>query len=203
MTLEERQAKRFALLRALYERSEGSPSAALNKDEVFANLGWSRDEFEGAVEYLVNERLATHPYFGGVISITHAGVREVEQALQHPQAPTPHFPANINITTIHKMVNSQIQQGTSGSEQRLEIRGVDPSALQEFLREFRERQAELKLHAQTEAETRAELQTLEAQAASPKPKVAIVRESLASLRAILQRAAGVVAAHLLEKLAGL
>lgn len=56
------------------------------------------------------------------------------------------------------------------------------------------RQLELVPELRTELES--ELATLEAQLASPKPKRNIVKESLSSVRAILEGAGGGVAGHL-------
>jgi len=95
-----------------------------------------------------------------------------------------------NVTHFHGDVSgSQIQQFSSSSTQNLTT-GVDVEALALFVERVRGALPELKLEAEQRDEIEAELATLAAQAKSPKPKSAVVRESLRSLRNVLEGTTG-------------
>lgn len=62
---------------------------------------------------------------------------------------------------------------------------------------IRDRLPELELVSELEEELNAELDTVNAQGNSPKPKPSILIESLSSIRRILEGTAGTIAAELL------
>lgn len=80
------------------------------------------------------------------------------------------------VNNIGVMNNSQLQQHSPHANQTLTI-GVDPSALLALAQEIRNSLDALKLDHADPAEIEAELQTLEAQAKSPKPKTSILHET--------------------------
>jgi hypothetical protein len=98
------------------------------------------------------------------------------------------------------VTNPQVQQGAPHSVQVLTAFTVDSDALGSFLVEFRRQLDSLSLSPEALAEAEAELETLEAQRRSPKPKSPIVRDGLKSLRSLLENAGGSVAAQLLIEL---
>jgi hypothetical protein len=191
MELSEKQALRFRFLHALYEATKGRTTAHVNEREVSQSLAPDGDQIRDAVEYLQNEGLLKRVAFGGTIAITHAGVQEVERALSEPEDPTEHFPAGVvNITNIGTMMGSQLQQGTQGSTQKQYTAAINVGELQAFIESFRRLLPELQLDHIQRREAEADLATLDAQASSGKPKTGIVRESLASLRHIIEHALG-------------
>lgn len=102
-----------------------------------------------------------------------------------------------NQTVIHGMSQSQIQQGTTTSTQTFEQRTLDMEAVGRLVREIRNALPSIPLAAAERAEVSADLDTLEAQGKSPKPRRTIVGESLQSLRTILEGAAGGAAGNAL------
>lgn len=82
------------------------------------------------------------------------------------------------------------QVGTVASNQSI----LDVTKLTEFIAVLKDRMQQLGLDENSEAEVKAEIQTLEAQAASPKPKTGIVRESLATIRSVIEGITGNLAA---------
>jgi hypothetical protein len=56
-------------------------------------LGWPDTEASAVVEYLNRRGMIEHD-MGNQASITHAGVVEVEEALEYPICPTEHFPGS-------------------------------------------------------------------------------------------------------------
>lgn len=93
-----------------------------------------------------------------------------------------------NMTVVHSMSQSQIQQASPGATQALTVKTVDVKALIEFVKEVRA--IEDQLPEEDRKQARADLATLEAQADAPTPSTGIVMEAAASLRKILESAAG-------------
>jgi len=93
--------------------------------------------------------------------------------------------------------NLQIQQGTAYSTQISSVQKFDINALREFVEEIKRKWNELVLAQEVKQELQAEIQTLEVQLASPKPKRSIIRKSLMSIRRILESAGGGLAAQLI------
>jgi hypothetical protein len=109
-----------------------------------------------------------------------------------------------NVTHFHGDVSgSQIQQFSSSSSQNLTT-GVDVEALASFVERVRAVLPELRLEPEQRVEIEAELTTLAIQAKSPKPKAAVVRESLRSLRNVLEGTTGsIIASGILAEAAKL
>lgn len=109
---------RFQFLLKAYEVSEGDEKKFLDGIKLGEEIGLTREEVTVVITYLQGEGLVKRLSAQGLIHVTHAGVIEVEQAIESPGKSTQHFPAGvINQITIHSMSNSQIQQGTTGSTQ--------------------------------------------------------------------------------------
>jgi hypothetical protein len=106
-----------------------------------------------------------------------------------------------NITNFFAPVHSsQIQQQTSESIQVAAPIEFDAAAIRKLIEEIKTGLHELDLSRETEVELNAELGTLDAQIGSPKPKISILRESMASVRRILEGASGAIAAQLIMRL---
>ena len=195
------QRKRFQFLKKLYEVTGGSELDSMNLWEVGAELGFSRSETDRIDEYLTGEGLTTHVALGGLLGITHQGILEVEAALAKPDEPTSYFPP-VNIIHVEQMIGSQIQQGTNQSSQVLTYNANDIEAILKFVADLKSQLSELKLDADTQAEVQADIETIETQIKSPRPKYAIIKECLASLRTILEGIAGNVIAALLVQQIG-
>jgi len=105
-------------------------------------------------------------------------------------------------TVINIHGNVQYSQvGTENSTQHNVSTGVDPAALQRIVATLKRIGEQLNLAAESADELRAELQSLEAQAESPRPKAPIIRECLSSVRSILEgAAANVVAAGVVHEI---
>lgn len=187
-SLTKKKTDRFRFLHRLYERTNGNYYALEDMWEVGADVGLTRDETELVMQYLDGEGLATHRAIGGAVAMTHSGVVEVERALSKPDTPTHYFPPVINILHVQSMVGSQIQQGTSNSTQTQSqsITQNDLAAVQTLLTSLQQNLHSLGFTPETLAEAQAEIQTLEAQLRSTKPKSAILRESLRTLRNLVE-----------------
>lgn len=187
-TLAKKKADRFRFLHRLYDRTNGDCHALEDMFDVGADVGLSRDETDRVMQYLYGEGLATHRAIGGAVAMTHSGVREVERALSEPETPTQYFPPVVNILHVQSMVGSQIQQGTHGSiqSQTQSISQNDLAAVQALLTSIRQNLGNLGLSPDALTEAQSEVQTVEAQLRSSKPKPGILRESLRTLRSLVE-----------------
>lgn len=106
----------------------------------------------------------------------------------------------ITNNNIGSMSNSQLQQHSTHSAQT-QYNVTQQTDLSAFVKELREALSEMNLAAAAQQELAAEVQTLESQLASPKPKPVIINESLKSTRAILEGITGsVLATGLLQQI---
>ena len=198
-TLAEKQNARLSFLKALYDKAEGSEDHEFDMNELGEELGLSADETSAVVDYLDGEGLlAAEGSLGGGIRLSHAGIVEVEQAIQQPQRATQHFPSAIinNVITIERMVGSQIVQGSPAANQSGTFSDQDWTTLQTWVSSVRSKLPDLKLTDDDMADAEANLATLEAQAKAKKPNKTILGTAGAALGGLLEAAgksAGTVA----------
>ena len=94
------------------------------------------------------------------------------------------------VFNIGSMSHSQIQGGTSRSTQMFRVSEIDIDAVRSLAKELESLLSNLNLGGTEREELNQEIATLKAQIGSPKPKSAILRESLLSIRKILEGATG-------------
>lgn len=106
-----------------------------------------------------------------------------------------------NVTNFYGNVcGSQIQLGTEDSKQEIGTVSINTESIQEFVNLLKSNVDEIKLSGDDKAELDAEVITIESQVKSPKPKDSIIKDSLGTVRRILEGASGSVVARLLTKL---
>jgi len=193
--------KRFQFLKKLYDVSDANEeSVSVNPLELGAELGLSSSEIDRISDFLNSEELIGI-YIAGSIYLKHKGIVEVEKAMSQPNEPTAYFPA-INYIHVEQMIGSQIQQSANKSSQVLTYSAIDFEAMRKLVSDLKNQLSELKLNAETQAEVESDIATIETQIKSPHPKHTIIKESLMSLRTILEGAAGsVIAALLMQQIA--
>lgn len=196
----EMKSRRFKFLKMIYELTGGSESTFVSMWDMGVELCFSRNDTELIVQYLVGEHLVKHVAIGGRISITHLGIIQVETALQEPDKATQYFPP-ANIINIHNMVGSQIQQGTDNSTQTGTFSITDIEKVKNFIDEISTKVSDFKLNNEDKDELIAEIDTVKAQTSSTRPKHIIIKESLKTIRSILEGlTSSILATELLKKL---
>jgi len=114
-SLEEKRKNRFLLLHKLYEITNGVAERHLiDIRQLGKEIGMEPTVALETFQYLKEEGLTKWMSMGGNGTITHWGVKEVEDALDHK--PTAHFPANIVILT-----NSPGARVVSGSDHQVTV----------------------------------------------------------------------------------
>ena len=161
--IRKKNKNRFNILLNLYERTNGDKYACEIMWDIGDKLGLSREDTQNAINYLMEEGLATDRGIGGFVAMTHAGVLEVERALLKPEIATEHFPPIVNIVNVHNMNGSQIQQGTHSSTQSQTISENDLEVVRSLLVNLKPQIASLPLKDEERDEANAEIQRLEVQ----------------------------------------
>jgi hypothetical protein len=88
------------------------------------------------------------------------------------------------------VTHSQIQQRTKNSSQSIVNNSSNSEELQKLISEFKKNINSLNLTTEDISEAKANIETIEAQTKSSKPKSVIINESLKSLRTVLETVAG-------------
>ncbi len=179
----------------MYEATGAVEFVEIDMTEIGGKLGFDDATTERVVQYLMREGLLTG-YLGGGVSITHEGIREVEDAVSNPARPTMHFPA-VNLIHIEAMNNSQIMQGSMSSTQtqNIAITKNDLSQIEAFIREYRAHFSELKFTEEQREEAESALQTAEIQLKSKKPNAPILKITLQNLAALLTHTGAILLAE--------
>ena len=204
-TIEETKKKRFQFLYRLWELTGGDESKLFRMFEIGEELGFDEDLTIIIEQYLSKEKLINHVTECGTwnmeIGISHGGVRTVEEALNKPDRPTQYSPAIINITSIGAMTDSQLQIDSPGATQVATFNENGYEELMEVIQSLKESIDQLGIDPQQKSELQVDIQTIEAQMLSPKPKAAIITEYLGSIKRILEGVTGsALASGLLSKI---
>jgi hypothetical protein len=205
--IEETRKKRFQFLYRLYELTGGDESKWFRMFEIGEELGFDSGLSKQIEQYLHGEGLIIPiPECGTedmLIGISHGGVRTVEESLDKLDKPTHHLPP-ANIIYIGEMRNSQIQQGSPEATQVATFNENKYEELKEVIESLKESIDQLGIGQQQKSELQVDLQTIETQMSSSKPKAAIITERLGSIKRILEGAAGsALASGLLNEIAAL
>lgn len=102
-----------------------------------------------------------------------------------------------------EVTGSQIQQSSTDSSQSQSISNFSTETVSAFISELKSQLESIDLGEEERQELTAEISTVEIQAASPKPKEGIIKESLGSIRRILEGASGGAIGQLLIQLGSL
>lgn len=179
---------RAQFLKAIYDAVGGRLHAYVDSKEIASKLGLSNDEWTDVLTYWISKRMLNGT-IGPQVALSPQGQQEVEDWFRHPTRPTQHLPA-FNVVNIGTMINSQLQQGTVGSQQSGDWSQRDAEAVKAIVAAYDRQQGAADLAEPLAEELRAEMDTLRAQLNSPRPKRHLVIEVLKSIRTILENAAG-------------
>lgn len=119
--------------------------------------------------------------------------REVQKSLLERQTSV------VNIANIQHMEGSQIQQGTIDSTQVGTFHIGNQEQLSEFIELLKTKLPDLEISDDDKTEIEADIATIDAQMKSSRPKDGIIKESLLSVKRILEGVSGAVIANELLK----
>lgn len=203
--IEKRKADRLKVMAAIYAETGANAEKFVKLWPIRDVLGFE-DEYMGSiVSYLKGEGLV-NPLrtMAGAMTplqakITHRGVKEMERSEESPKEPTEHFPprSEVNITINGDMIGSAIQSNSDGATQNVTTGdiaiGTDTKdQIGAFIAEYDAKLAALanEQTAESLAVIAADVATVKAQVASPKGKKHFIKESVASIRSVLENGVG-------------
>jgi hypothetical protein len=194
--LEETRANRLKFVQAVYDLTGGNEHKIVSMWEIGEKLGlggFGSEETQKIVQYLTGEGLVKGMALGGGIGITHYGIKEVEESMLHPNTPTYHFPPreSVTIISVGNMDHSQMQVNSPGSVQTTTISGSNLVELKEIMKLISEITDKVELEPSAKGDLEAEVQTIESQLKSSKPKLTVVTESLSSVKSILSNSVAI------------
>lgn len=202
LNIERRKADRLRVLEEVYDRTDATDRELIDGAVIADALGMSNDYIGNVVRYLeAKGHLTGHWVMSGdvAIQITPHGIDVVETMRSEPDRETAELASHRQTMIIHGNVsNSQIGQAGGDVSQTLSADSREQVAT--FIKNFRAALPSLHLADDVQAEVVAELDTVEAQLRSPRPKRQILQASLNFLRDVAANltssgvAAGLIAA---------
>jgi hypothetical protein len=186
MSLEEERQQRIEFMRRLKDEIDGSSAWSVDPRIIGHRMGLHGWDTSAIVNQLVEAALVEEVY-GEEVRLTDAGRREVEQS-QSVSTDSQMAPK----ISMHFSGNAYgVQAGTVGSNQYVAVNLVSERAtIQAFLTALRQELDELPISAEERDIVTSDIDTVEAQLRSPKPRNAVLREAVSSLREVVLGAAG-------------
>jgi hypothetical protein len=152
----------------LFEQTSGDSSAQVSMYDVGGGLGLDRDASSRVAETLIGLQLAEIRTLSGGIGISTEGANEVKR-LTGGVSPTDGSPGKLTEQPIMDPASCQgVEQAAGELKSQAGNLGLDYDGLSELM---------------------ADLKTIDAQLASSRPKTAIIRECLRSIKEVLEGAA--------------
>lgn len=191
MDIKKVKQDRFVFLHKVYELVEGRTGYVLDGWEVGKELNFEKEYTTNIYYYLKEEGLVEAMGSGIRLAITHSGIKEIEEALSEPNKGTEHFlPINQYNINIGVMNGGAIQQATKNSTINY-VNSIEIiNEINNFTKELKNFISNSNLSNEEIEELQTDIQTIEIQSNSKKPKKEILKTSLTSIKTILE---GVVA----------
>jgi hypothetical protein len=185
MSTEQMRQLRTRFLSQLYSATGAKQTRATDKWSLGEQLGLDRATTFDVCSFLEEEGLLIHKD-ADRIGITHQGIRRAESGIPVgvEQAGT------TNVIQAGTITGSTIQQAGHNSAQTSQISNPSIEDLRKFMAELRKVIEKTRLPDDRRSEVAAEADSVDAQLRAPKPRWAFVRECLASIRNIVENAAG-------------
>src|ERR1017187_7297746 len=188
MSHDDESRRRAEFMRRLYELIE-YPVRPIRPDIIGARMALDPRQAEGLVRQLVRAEFVAVSSYNGGVWLTDAGKREVEQARTVSVDAEERVPSNV---LVHVRGNAYgVQAGTVGSNQYVAVDlAAERPAIEAFLAALRLELDRLPVSGKVLEMARSDLETAEAQLRSPKPRNAILRETVSALREVVLGMAG-------------
>lgn len=212
----ELQAKRLSFLHCLYDLTSADRTNSVKLEEIIQKSGITHSDAISIGQYLHDEKLIGHLFFPkskkstvlkyvGMfnaqdldsyrhlwnpkrpISITHKGIKEIDQTLNNPDKSTEHFQSITNNNYINNsgiIASPSIQQNIGNSNQTT-INNIQRNELQQIINQIKESVDNERLTLEQKQILELEVATLELQSKSPRPMIQRIKESLLSVKEIL------------------
>lgn len=145
--IREKQRLRVQILEVMYGAVDGSTNAVVSRTALSEHFGIELRALSYEIDFLFGEHLLGFHGPQG-LTLTHEGIREVEEMRARPDEATQHFLA-LNVLNIGSMVDSQINQASPSASQAAGS-ALSPTAHAEQILEAVEKMENLDLQKRTE-----------------------------------------------------
>jgi hypothetical protein len=172
---------RYTVLRKLYEKAGPSEDLIIPYRDLVTEEELNENQVRPIVKYLENEGLTKVNLNGGdapVLSITHQGIKEVEQSIKQPDKPTEHFQPIVIQTFLGPV--GVVQTGNDNTANVTQHNTLDISEALKLIQELR--QQALSLPQEKQEEAIEQLEDIEAEIQLPNPKPSRVKATMQALR---------------------
>lgn len=199
--VDERKRRRLLFMDTLYAHVGDNTLEVAAVADLAAQLGWTEHDADPIVDYL-QARDLVQAQMGNQVSITQAGIDEVERARETPDQPTAHFPPPNSIYIGGNAQGVQISLGSPGTVQELHLTETSIDVVAQFVAEFRRVLEDLPIAGDERASATSNLMAAEALLAAPKKNRKALAAVVGGLRDIVVGVAGNAAFAGLVQLAG-
>ena len=153
-------------LQRLYEETGGDPAVKVSMYDIGSALGLDRDVASRVAQDLIGSELIEIRTLGGGISISEEGLAQIRDLIAEKE-PADSLPASLpDDAVLNAAASRSIEEVSNLLKAQVGQLGLDYDGLTELT---------------------ADLKSMDAQLASSRPKTAVVRECLRSIRDNLQR----------------
>jgi hypothetical protein len=187
-TKEDIGEKRLRFMYRLYQLSEGEESQEVSLSKIREEMGLSLPLTQDIIAWLEEEGLVRSQPSAGTISIRSNGADEIEEALMEADHATRHFPPMRNISRDRE--NLEMPQASVEDLQMITVGSNRYRDLKEVIQLLNASIDTLGLDTQQRNNLRVELNAIEIQMISAKPKAVVIPKSLDIIRRILEGASG-------------
>jgi hypothetical protein len=168
MTLDEMDEPARQFLKRLFDQTSGQTSRQISMYAIGAELGWDREAATQAAQDLMASGLVDIRTLSGGIGLSTEGAAVMQAALGSANG-SPAMPRLAARRIMDKTACAAVERACDAIKAQAGSLGLDFDTLAELM---------------------ADLKTIADQLSSPRPKTAIVRESLRSLEGVLKRFVG-------------
>ena len=159
-------------------------------------IGGQRRSFSGRPGHVIHsneKRCDSHRFQSQIEALSHYLEGQGHRKSNRHTSPGRSQPKTTHSVHVEHMYGSAIQQGTTGSQITINF-DVKSADFKSLIQDIKNKIPSLNLDATSTNQLYSDVGTIEVQIASPAPKPSIIAESLSSVRAILENAAGNVVA---------
>lgn len=195
--LEHKKCQRLRFMIELYDMVDGFDAQPVETAQLAARLGLDTSKPEDlldvlkVVHYLQGEELliaSGSPENATRITLTHKGVREVEEARSRPDRPTEHFGSLDTIASKLLEDSGSDQDGATAARTLTVLEEPDRLEVLRMTQSLQEWSSRLALDEEQRSEYAADIRTIEAQLDSPHPKTELIRVALKSIKSTAEKA---------------
>ncbi|NOJ28191.1 MAG: hypothetical protein DA330_09300 [Nitrososphaera sp.] len=178
--VDKRYESYLRFLNALYEEAKGSENPLVSMWDIGEKIGTGGEpsvETDDVVNWLVGEGLVRLVAVGGGISLTHHGIKEIEDAKRKPDKDTDHFSPNIIHNVIYNyapMNNPVFQQGTINSTQNVHLGGSEQKEILQLLDELKKSLESNQIDKDGKEELQKDIGMIEDEINSKKPRRQVI-----------------------------